>query len=428
MIKVSTNAIKGLVLEKELDDFNNLAFESQKKVFAKSGEGNEFLGWVDLYSRYDKEEFSRIKETAERIKHDSNVVIVIGIGGSYLGAKAAIHAIKGDYFNDFNVDCPKIYFSGCNLSGESYIYYTSLIQNHDVSLIVISKSGTTLEPAIGFRILKDAMYDKYGETASKRIYTITDKSKGALKKLSDDKNFESFVVPDDIGGRYSVFTPVGLLPMAVVGIDIDKFYMGLRSAGVEYSTPGLENPCVQYAIARYCLYQKGKDIEILLNYNPRLNCISEWWKQLFAESEGKDGKGLFPASMSLTTDLHSIGQMIQDGNKIFFETTVYDESKLQDVVIPNDDKNLDGLNYIAGKTLQYINENAYMGTSAAHTSGGVPNLEIRLPYIDEYYLGKLLYFFMMSCAISGYMLGVNPFNQPGVEEYKLNIYRLLGRK
>lgn len=428
MIKVDTEDLKSFIECNKIKEAEELAFVCHKKVLNKTGTGSEYLGWVDLYDKYDREEFSKIKKTAHKIKQQSQVVIVIGIGGSYLGSKAAIHAIKGDFFNELgSSNIPKVYFSGCDLSSDNYLFYQTLIEKFDASLIMISKSGTTLEPAISFRILKDKMYKKYGSEASDRIYTITDRERGALKTLSNKNKYESFVVPDNIGGRYSVFTPVGLLPMAVAGLNIDKLYEGLKIAQEEYQEMSLSNACIQYAIARYCLYKSGKEIEVLLTYNPRFKYISEWWKQLFGESEGKDGKGLFPVSMTFTTDLHSLGQMLQDGNKIFFETTLFDDNEIEKLTIPYDEDNIDGLNYISGKTVQYVNENAYQGTKEAHSAGGVANFEIRMPKLDEFSLGKLFYFFTMSCAISGYMLDVNPFNQPGVEKYKKNVFRLLGK-
>ncbi len=424
MVEVSSNLINSKILEgKELCE---KVLSAQQTLNNKSGLGNDFLGWLDLYDNYDKTEFDRVKEAAKRIRENSQIVIVIGIGGSYLGAKACITALKGEYYNEFNCDGPKIYFAGHNINGENYTYLLELVKNYDASVIVISKSGTTLEPAIGFRMLKDAMEDKYKKEASKRIYAITDKQKGALKKLSDEKGYETFIVPDNIGGRYSVITPVGLLPLAVAGINIDDLYEGMHSGQMEYKSNDINNnEALKYAMTRYALYNSGKNIEVLLTYNPRFAFIQEWWKQLYGESECKESKGLIPMSMNLTTDLHSLGQLLQDGNKIFFETTLINECYDNDITVPYSQEDIDGLNYVANKSLSYVNQKAYEGTKKAHLDGGVSNLEIKISKIDEFTIGKLLYFFMYACGVSAYMLDINPFNQPGVEEYKKNMFRLL---
>lgn len=395
------------------------------KLFNKTGAGNEYTGWVNYSYDNNKEEYDKIKAISEKIMNDSDAVIVIGTGGSYMGARATISAINGENFNDFPSNVPKIFFVGNNLSEKSLLKAIKIIENYNTSLIVISKSGTTIEPAVAFRLLKNEMYNKYKDKANDRIYAVTDKSKGALRQIAEINSIESFVVPDDIGGRYSVFTPVGLLPIACAGINIDEMLRGLKDAHREFFSNNFEkNICCQYAAARYIL-GKTKDIEILTNYTPELIYISEWWKQLFGESEGKDGKGLYPASLTYTADLHSMGQLIQDGKKIFFETTLFVDKNGYNISIPNDDNNLDNLNYLSGKSVEWINKNAFEATVKAHVDGGVPNIIISIPEVNEYYIAKLYYFFMVSCAISAYMLDVNPFNQMGVEEYKNNMKNLL---
>ncbi len=395
------------------------------KLFNKNGAGNEYTGWVNYSYDNNKEEYDKIKAISEKIMNDSDAVIVIGTGGSYMGARATISAINGENFNDFPSNVPKIFFVGNNLSEKSLLKAIKIIENYNTSLIVISKSGTTIEPAVAFRLLKNEMYNKYKDKANDRIYAVTDKSKGALRQIAEINSIESFVVPDDIGGRYSVFTPVGLLPIACAGINIDEIMRGLKDAHREFFSNNFEkNICCQYAAARYIL-GKTKDIEILTNYTPELIYISEWWKQLFGESEGKDGKGLYPASLTYTADLHSMGQLIQDGKKIFFETTLFVDKNGYNISIPNDDNNLDNLNYLSGKSVEWINKNAFEATVKAHVDGGVPNIIISIPEVNEYYIAKLYYFFMVSCAISAYMLDVNPFNQMGVEEYKNNMKNLL---
>ena len=370
--------------------------------------------------------------SAKKIRDNSDVLIVIGIGGSYLGSRACIEALNHNFYNSLpkgKRNGPEIYFVGNNISSSYMLDLFDLIENKDISVNVISKSGTTTEPALAFRLFKEYMESKYGKEESKeRIYVTTDKSKGALRELTEKEGYTSFVIPDDVGGRYSIFTPVGLLPIAVSGIDIDRLMEGAFNGMAEYSVDDVyENICYQYAAARNILYNKGKDIEILVNYEPILHYYLEWWKQLFGESEGKDGKGIYPSSANFTTDLHSLGQLIQDGKRNIFETTINIENPKKDMEIKEDKDNLDGLNFLGGKTIDFVNKKAFEGTLMAHTNGGVPNLVINVPKMDEYYFGNLVYFFEKACAISGYLLGVNPFDQPGVEEYKKNMFKLLGK-
>ncbi len=398
----------------------------------KTGAGNDYVGWVDLPINYDKEEFKRIKAAAEKIKSDSDVLIVIGIGGSYLGAKAAIDFLSHSFYNVLPKSCrktPEIYFVGNNISSTYISDLLEVIEGKELSVNVISKSGTTTEPAIAFRIFKELMEKKYGkEEASKRIYATTDKSKGALKKLATEEKYETFVVPDDIGGRFSVLTAVGLLPIAVSGADIDKMMLGASDAYELYKNTNLnENDCYKYAAARNALYRKSKTIEILVNYEPSLHYFTEWWKQLYGESEGKDQKGIFPAGVDFSADLHSMGQYIQDGIRNIFETVINVEKPRKSITIKEDRDNVDGLNFLAGKDIDFVNKKAMEGTLLAHTDGGVPNLIINVPELNEYCFGSLVYFFEKACGISGYLLGVNPFNQPGVEAYKKNMFALLGK-
>lgn len=413
--------IKSFIKDEEILQWQEKVKEVHKKIHEKIGEGNNFLGWVDLPINYDKEEFSRIKLAAEKIRNDSDVLIVIGIGGSYLGSKAVIEALKGD-------SKLEIYFAGNDLSSRHMNDLLRKIEGKNVSLNVISKSGTTTEPALVFRILREWMEMKYGEEANKRIYATTDSEKGVLKELSIKKGYETFVVPDDIGGRYSVLTAVGLLPIAVAGINIDDLMCGAQAARQNFNNEDLlENDCYKYAVYRNILYKQGKEIEILANYEPCLHFVSEWWKQLFGESEGKDKKGIFPAAVDFTTDLHSMGQFIQDGNRILFETVLSIEEDEEKLVIKEEEQNSDGLNFLVGKTFDEVNKKAMEGTILAHTEGGVLNLIIKLPKLDAFNLGYLLYFWEKACAMSGYLLGVNPFNQPGVEVYKKNMFKLLGK-
>ncbi len=400
---------------------------AHKLICEKSGEGSDFLGWVDLPENYDKDEFARIKKAAEKIRNNSDVLVVIGIGGSYLGAKAAIDFLQGPFYND--TAKTKIIFAGNSISPNYINGLLKAIDGLDVSVNVISKSGTTTEPAIAFRIFRQYLEEKYGkEEAKSRIYATTDKEKGALKNLADAEGYETFVVPDDVGGRFSVLTAVGLLPIAVSGADIDKLMEGADAARVMYSEDNIEeNECYQYAAIRNILLRNGKSVEMLVNYDPELAYFTEWWKQLFGESEGKDGKGILPTGASFSTDLHSMGQYIQDGKRFLFETVLYVENTKTDITIEADKDNVDGLNFLCGKTVDFVNKKAFEGTLLAHTDGNVPNLIVKLKSLDEYTLGQLIYFFEKACGISGYVLGVNPFNQPGVESYKKNMFALLGK-
>ena len=399
---------------------------------SKSGAGNDFLGWIDLPVDYDKEEFARIKKAAKKIQEDSEVLVVIGIGGSYLGARAAIEFLRHSFYNMVSKEVrktPEIYYAGNSISGTYLKHLIDVIGDRDFSVNIISKSGTTTEPAIAFRVFKEMLEKKYGkEEAAKRIYATTDKERGALKNLATEEGYESFVVPDDVGGRFSVLTAVGLLPIAVSGADIDKLMEGAAAGRkLALEAPYEENDAVKYAVVRNILHQKGKSVEILANYEPSLHYVSEWWKQLYGESEGKDQKGIFPASVDLTTDLHSMGQFIQDGSRIMYETVLNVEESQCEIVIGEEPVDLDGLNYLAGKNMDFVNKSAMNGTILAHTDGNVPNLMVQIPRQDEYSLGELFYFFEFACGVSGYLLGVNPFNQPGVESYKKNMFALLGK-
>jgi glucose-6-phosphate isomerase len=418
--------------EHELDYMQGAVSLAHQSLHEKSGAGNDFLGWLDLPEDYDKEEFARVQKSAEKIKSDSDVLLVIGIGGSYLGARAALEMLNHSFYNELAGDdrkTPQVFFVGNSISAPYLNELFDVLKGKDVSINVISKSGTTTEPAIAFRIFRKFLEDKYGvDEARKRIYATTDKEKGALKTLASEQGYESFVVPDDVGGRYSVLTAVGLLPIAASGIDIEEMMKGAQTARTELSSDQLsDNPAYQYAAVRNVLYNKGKTIEMLVNYEPSLQYFGEWWKQLFGESEGKDQKGIFPASANFSTDLHSLGQYVQDGRKDMFETVLHVESPSSDITIEEDEQNLDGLNYLAGKTVDQVNEKAYQGTMLAHTDGEVPNLVVHLPKRDAYTFGYLVYFFEKACAVSGYLLGVNPFDQPGVEAYKKNMFALLGK-
>lgn len=421
--------VKGFVSAEEIASLEGAVLDAHNKIVNKNGAGNDFLGWVDLPVNYDKDEFERIKKAAAKIKSDSKALVVIGIGGSYLGARAAVEFCKSQNYNLIGKDTPNIYFSGNSISGNALAELVDLVKDTDFSVNVISKSGTTTEPAIAFRIFRELLIEKYGEKeAAGRIYVTTDKCKGTLKELSDEMGYETFVVPDDVGGRYSVLTAVGLLPIAVAGIDIDKMMQGAQDAREKYSVCDLQkNDCYKYAAIRNCLYNKGKSVELMVAYEPDFTMMNEWFKQLFGESEGKDGKGLFPASVVCSTDLHSMGQYIQDGERLLFETSVVFKEPKHSVTIKEDERNADGLNFLAGKTMDFVNRKAYEGTLLAHVDGGVPNVCIELDRMDEYNFGYLVYFFEKACAISGYVLGVNPFNQPGVESYKKNMFALLGK-
>ncbi|WP_182201590.1 glucose-6-phosphate isomerase [Paraliobacillus salinarum] len=418
--------------EHELDYLKEPVKLAHDMVHNKTGAGNDFLGWVDLPTNYDKKEFARIKKAAEKIKSDSDVLLVIGIGGSYLGAKAALEMLNHSFYNILpkdQRDTPQIIFVGNSISSTYMKELFDVLKDKDVSINVISKSGTTTEPALAFRIYRKFLEDKYGvEEAKGRIYATTDKAKGALKTLATEEGYESFVIPDDVGGRYSVLTAVGLLPIAASGIDIDAMMEGAQKAQIELSESDLtKNPAYQYAAVRNVLYNKGKTIEMLINYEPALQYFSEWWKQLFGESEGKDFKGIYPSSANFSTDLHSLGQYVQEGRRDIFETVLHVEAPKFDMTIEEDAQDLDGLNYLAGETVDFVNEKAYQGTMLAHTDGQVPNLIVHLPKLDAYTFGYVSYFFEKACAISGYLLGVNPFDQPGVEAYKKNMFALLGK-
>lgn len=416
----------------EVENIKKPVMDAKEVLVSRSGAGNDFLGWIDLPVNYDKEEFSRIKKAAEKIQSDSEVLLVIGIGGSYLGARAAIEFLRHSFYNivDKSVrKTPEIYFCGNSISSTYLKDLMDVIGDRDFSINIISKSGTTTEPAIAFRIFKEMCEKKYGkEGAAKRIYATTDKARGALKKLATEEGYETFVVPDDVGGRFSVLTAVGLLPIAVSGADIDKLMEGAAS-GREMALNNAfeENDALQYAGIRNILLKKGKSVEILANYEPSVHYVSEWWKQLYGESEGKDQRGIFPASVDLTTDLHSMGQFIQDGARIMFETVLNLETSREMLTIGEEPVDLDGLNYLAGQTVDFVNKSAMNGTILAHTDGQVPNLMVKIPEANEFYLGQLFYFFEFACGVSGYMLGVNPFNQPGVESYKKNMFALLGK-
>ena len=418
------------ISDKEISKFGTKIERIYKKLDEISEDENEFVGWLKLPTNYDKTEFEKIKKAARRIKKTSKVFVVIGIGGSYLGARAVIESLTSNFANmypDSLRKTPQIYFVGNSISPNYVNELINCIGDKDISINVISKSGTTTEPAIAFRIFREFLEDKYGaEEAAKRIYVTTDKEKGALKSLADEEGYTTFVIPNNVGGRYSVLTPVGLLPIAVAGIDIDKLMEGAKDAKYTYSDTSIKyNQCFRYAVVRNLIYTKKKTIEILANYEPKLHYFTEWWKQLFGESEGKDHKGIFPAGVDLSTDLHSMGQYIQDGRRDLFETVINVEESKTDIKIKRDEENIDGLNYLAGKTMDYVNKKAMQGTIEAHVSGGVPNIIINIKRLDEKTLGELIYFFELACAISGNLIGVNPFDQPGVEAYKTNMFRLL---
>jgi glucose-6-phosphate isomerase len=433
MGKLEFNFDSAMIKSHEYENLKPMVLAAHEQLHAGSGAGNDYIGWLDYATTYDREEFARIKSAAAKINEMADVLIVIGIGGSYLGAKTVIDALSHSFYNELPKERRKtarIYFAGHQISGTYLTDLLEMIEHESVCLNVISKSGTTTEPAIAFRVLKNALEKKYGkEEAVKRIFATTDAKNGALRQLATANGYETFVIPANVGGRYSVITPVGLLPIATAGIDIDAFMAGVTEGQAEYSNPNIdENICYQYALLRNVMYNKGKAIEVLVNYEPSMAFLAEWWMQLYGESEGKDGKGLFPTKMNNTTDLHSMGQMIQDGPRHVFETVVRVASVEKDIVIELEDNDLDGLNYLAGKTMSYVNENAFKGTLEAHVDGNVPNLVVTMPTKDAFHLGKLMYFFMKACGVSGYVLGVNPFDQPGVEAYKKNMFRLLGKK
>ena len=420
------------ITEKEIMKYENEVKEIYNKLNEKSEDENEFVGWLKLPENYDKKEFERIKKAAKRIRKNSEVFVVIGIGGSYLGARAVIESLTSNFANMFPDSVrksPQIFFVGNSISPNYVNELITCIGDKDVSINVISKSGTTTEPAIAFRIFREFLESKYGvEEARERIYVTTDKKKGALKQLADDEDYETFVIPDNVGGRFSVLTPVGLLPIAVAGIDINKLMEGAKNAQYNYSDNGVKyNQCYRYAIVRNILYKKDKTVEILANYEPKFHYFTEWWKQLYGESEGKEHKGIFPTGVDLSTDLHSMGQYIQDGKRNLFETVINVEETKTDITIKRDEDNIDGLNFLEGKTMDYVNKQAMLGTIEAHVSGGVPNIIINIKKLNEETIGELIYFFELACGISGSILGVNPFDQPGVEAYKNNMFRLLGK-
>ncbi len=420
------------IKQEEIDALKEQVEVIHKNLHNKTGAGSEYLGWLDYPGVYDRLEVEKIKEAAKKIVSDTDVMVVIGIGGSYLGAKAVIKAVGHsfcDMLDDSKDKYPHIVFAGNNLSSTYLSQLLEALEGKEVSLNVVSKSGTTTEPAIAFRILKSYMEKRYGEEARNRIYITTDGTHGNLRTLSQKEGYQTFTVPNDIGGRYSVITPVGFLPIAVGGGDLDKLIEGAKDSMEKYNNADLnENDCYKYAVIRNILYNRGKETEFLVTYEPSLKSIAEWWKQLFGESEGKDGKGILPVSLNYTTDLHSMGQYIQDGRRNMFETTINIENPRSQIEIPRSEEDLDGLNYIAGKSLDYVNERTMQGVIKAHVDGGVPNLKINIPKIDSYSLGQIIYFFEKACAISGYLLGVNPFDQPGVEAYKKNMFEFLGKK
>ncbi|MCI7275962.1 MAG: glucose-6-phosphate isomerase [Cuneatibacter sp.] len=434
MAKVTFDYSKAasFVSEEEVQSMSKIAESAKELLLSGEGAGNDFLGWVDLPVNYDKEEFERIKKAAQKIQSDSDVLLVIGIGGSYLGARAANEFLNHNFFNCLTKEqrkAPEIYYVGNSISSTYVSQLRDVLKDKDFSVNIISKSGTTTEPAIAFRIFKKMLEEKYGkEEAARRIYATTDKARGALKNLATEEGYETFVVPDDVGGRFSVLTAVGLLPIAVSGADIDALMAGAASARENaLNAPFEENDSLKYAALRNIMLRKGKSVEITANYEPSLHYVSEWWKQLFGESEGKDQKGLFPASVDLTTDLHSMGQFIQDGSRVMFETVISIEKPVEEIILEEEPVDLDGLNYLAGKSVDFINKSAMNGTILAHTDGNVPNLTVSVPEQNAFYLGQLFYFYEFACGVSGYILGVNPFNQPGVESYKKNMFALLGK-
>ena len=431
-VRFDYSLASNVISEDEIKSMEKITNDAKDVLLSKSGAGSDFLGWIDLPVDYDKDEFARIQKAAQKIQSDSEVLLVIGIGGSYLGARAAIEFLRHGFYNSLPKEkrgTPEIYYVGNSISSTYLQGVIDVIGDRDFSVNVISKSGTTTEPAIAFRIFKKMLEDKYGqEEAAKRIYATTDKARGALKDLATKEGYESFVVPDDVGGRFSVLTAVGLLPIAVSGADITALMDGAASGReLALNEKFEDNEAMKYAAIRNILLRKGKSVEVLANYEPALHYIGEWWKQLYGESEGKDQKGIFPAAVDFTTDLHSMGQFIQDGARIMFETVMNVEEARETITIEKEAEDLDGLNYLAGKTMDFVNKSAMNGTILAHTDGNVPNLMIKIPKMDEFHLGQLFYFFEFACGVSGYILGVNPFNQPGVESYKKNMFALLGK-
>ncbi len=429
MISLNEKYVKPFVGEQELDNISEMVYTADNMLRNKTGAGSDFLGWIDLPDNYNKEEFAKIKQTASKIREICDVFIVIGIGGSYLGARAVIEFIKSNMCNRLCNDMPEIYFAGNNISALAINELLEICRNKRVCINVISKSGKTTEPAIAFRIFRNLLEEQYGvEGARERIYITTDREKGNLKSFADSMGYTTFVVPDDVGGRFSVLTPVGLLPIAVAGIDIDELMVGADEARIKFAKQDIKtNDCFRYAAIRNILYRKGKVTEILVGYEQYMQMFCEWWKQLYGESEGKDQRGIYPSSVIFSTDLHSLGQYIQDGLRNQFETVISIKSPDVDVIIPEDKANIDGLNFLSGKSVYYVNTKAMQGTLLAHVDGGVPNLVLELDARDARNLGSMIYFFELACAISGYLLGVNPFNQPGVEAYKNNMFALLGK-
>lgn len=427
-LKLNTKYLESFVKKDELTGMQAQVETAVKMLHEKTGLGSNFLGWVELPTNYDKEEFARIQAAAKKIQKNSEILIVIGIGGSYLGARAAIEFLKSPFYNNMKKDTPDIYYVGNNIHPTYLNEILSLCEGKDISVNVISKSGTTTEPALAFRVFKRLVEEKYGkEEAKNHIFATTDKAKGTLKELADKEGFETFVVPDDVGGRFSVLTAVGLLPIAVAGCDIERLMEGARAAQNAYMADFAENDCYRYAALRNIFYRKGKSVELLVSYDPAFAMMSEWYKQLFGESEGKDHKGIFPASVIFSTDLHSMGQYVQEGSRLMFETIVDIQKPKKDFYLEKDEANLDGLNFLCGQNMSVVNRKAFEGTILAHTEGGVPNMILELEDSSEYSLGYLIYFFEKACAVSGYLLGVNPFNQPGVESYKSNMFALLGK-
>ena len=427
-ISLKTKYLQDFIAPHEMENIKAETELAAKTLNDKSGAGNDFLGWVELPTNYDKEEFARIKAAAERIRKNSDVLIVIGIGGSYLGARAAIEFLKSPFYNNLKKDTPEIYYVGNNISPTYLNEMISLCEGRDFSVNVISKSGTTTEPALAFRVFREMTEKKYGKDGAKeRIFCTTDKARGTLKQLADAEGYETFVIADDVGGRYSVLTAVGLLPIAVAGCDIDALMAGAKLAQDELCADFDNNDCYKYAAIRNILYRKNKSVEMLVSYDPCFAMMAEWWKQLYGESEGKDNRGIFPASAIFSTDLHSLGQFIQEGSRVMFETVVDIKRPKKDFFLNNDPENLDGLNFLTNQNMSVVNRKAFEGTVLAHTEGGVPNIILELEDVSEKSLGYMIYFFEKACAISGYMLGVNPFNQPGVESYKKNMFALLGK-
>ncbi len=427
--KLNKKYLTGFLNDQELCNLSAQVKAAHEALHNGTGAGNDFIGWLTLPTDYDKDEFARIKAAAEKVKKNSDVFVVIGIGGSYLGARAAIEFLKSPNYNALRKDTPDIYYTGNSISSTALAELLEICEGRDVSINMISKSGTTTEPAIAFRVFRELLEKKYGKDgARERIFCTTDKARGTLKQLADREGYETFVVPDDVGGRYSVLTAVGLLPIAVSGADLDALMAGAQAAQADFNNADLaSNDCYQYAAVRNALYAKGYTTEILVSYEPAFTMMSEWYKQLFGESEGKDNKGIFPASVTFSTDLHSMGQYIQEGRRNLFETVVSFAKPKKEIMLGTDPENVDGLNFLSGKGMSYVNSKAFQGTILAHNDGGVPNVVLEVPEMNEQELGYLIYFFEKACAVSGYLLGVNPFNQPGVESYKKNMFALLGK-